>query len=86
MLFEPRRVMEDLSRRPRWILPVVLSLVPSGIFLTGVWFQPSTLSLRLKDVDSFGILAREIGAIFFEVFVSFGGDLPNKHWSSSLPL
>ena len=43
MLFEPRRVMEDLARQPRWILPVVLSQVPSVILLTGVWFEPSTL-------------------------------------------
>ena len=73
MLFEPRRVMEDLAGQPRWILPVVLSQLPSVIFLTGVWFQPSTLSVLLRDVDSFGTLAREIGFIFLRVFVSFGG-------------
>ena len=78
MLFEPRRVMEDLSSQPRWILPIVLSQVPSVIFLTGVWFQPSALSLLLREVDSFGSLAREIGAIFLRVFVLFGGDLPNR--------
>ena len=39
MLFEPRRVMEDLTRRPRWILPVALSLVPSTIIFVGVELQ-----------------------------------------------
>ena len=73
MLFEPRRVMEDLARRPRWILPVAISQVPSAIFLLGVWFQPSTLSLLLQDVDSFGSLAGEIGPILLRVLVSFGG-------------
>ena len=39
MLFEPRRVMEDLSRRPRWILPVLLSVVPQSIHMMGIRLQ-----------------------------------------------
>ena len=65
MLFEPRRVMEDLARQPRWILPVLLSQVPPAIFFISYRFRPSML---LRDVDSFGSLAREIGAIFLRVF------------------
>ncbi|MDE0110209.1 MAG: hypothetical protein OXN96_20580 [Bryobacterales bacterium] len=78
MLFEPRRVMEDLSSQPRWIFPILLSQVPSAIFFTGLWFQPSALSLLLREGDSFGSLAKEIGAIFLTVFVSIGAGIAEQ--------
>ena len=58
MLFEPRRVMEDLSRRPRWILPVVLSVVPESIFIMGIRLQ----GLTRLELDSLAAWREEVVA------------------------
>ena len=58
MLFEPRRAMEDLARRPRWILPVVLSQVPPAIFSMSVIVRAGT---SLGDDHSIRSLSPEIG-------------------------
>ena len=66
MLFEPRRVMEDLSRRPRWILPVALAQMSSAIFTIGLWFQAPTF---FDEVYSIGSLAAKLGATFLRELV-----------------
>ena len=58
MLFEPRRIMEDLSSQPRWILPVVLHEVPEAIFFMTVTVRAAT---SLGDDHSFRSLSPEIG-------------------------
>ena len=56
ILFEPRRVFEDLSRHPRWILPVVIGVVPSVVMAMTVglgpllWLQLDPRGLSLGDI------------------------------------
>lgn len=66
MLFEPRRVMEDLSRRPRWILPVMLSVLPQSIAIIGIRLQTLT---RLEP-DSHGALREEVISAFLWTLLS----------------
>ena len=66
MLFEPRRVMEDLSRCPRWILPVVLSVLPQSIAIIGIRLQTLT---RLEP-DSLGSVREEAVSAFLWTLLS----------------
>ena len=74
MLFEPRRVMEDLSRRPRWILPVVLYQVPQAIFYMSVRIRAAN---SLGDDHSFGSLFPGIGDVFLPLLISFPAGFVN---------
>ncbi|MCY4595460.1 MAG: hypothetical protein OXC19_11785 [Bryobacterales bacterium] len=67
MLFEPRQVMEDLSRHPRWILPVALSQVPWAVLSVGAWIAAST---SLQDEYPSGFLVRESGIAFLRLLAS----------------
>lgn len=69
MFLEPRRVMEDLARQPRWILPVVLMAVPSVITAMGMRLVPM-LWLYLDSVKpSLG----EVGRAFLFALAAAGG-------------
>ena len=68
MLFEPRRVMEDLARQPRWILPVVLGSVPSVVSTLAVESK-ALLSPSFDPWDYILFLSASSFALFVGQFV-----------------
>ena len=71
MVFEPRRVMEDLARQPRWILPVVLSVLTQSIHIMGIRLR----MLTGLDIDPLGSGREEVVSAFLWTLLAAIGEL-----------
>ena len=67
ILFEPRRVMEDLARQPRWILPVVLGSVSSVVIGLSVGVQ----ALLDSQIDPWELVVFVFESTFLRLVLTF---------------